>query len=135
MVLESYAKVTSTAVKCVDFIIMLLLNALVVPLTLIYTALSQKLSDSWALTSIPGIHYLWWSMADEVIKGSGNIRLDYLGGTKINSPRTLLSLFIISAPVLIIVEVISMCVGSKGDATQSKFDNSNNRTQKGRKRR
>lgn len=137
MVLESYAKVTATAMSCIDFMFMLVLNTLAVPMSLAYTALAQKLSDPWTLTPIPGIHYIWWSVSDNVIKGSGNIRLEYLGDSPIRYPRLLLTLFILSSPVLIISEIVCILANREHKPESQGYRSTQGRqySKKGRKRR
>ena len=120
---------TSATIACVNFIGMVVLNALSIPITMAYTAAVSSLPATWKLTHIDGIHYLWWSMAEDKLKGPNNVTISYVGSTPVSAPRTTLVLFVLTSPVLLIAALISACC-ARAERTKTRgYDYDYNRPQ------
>jgi hypothetical protein len=98
MLFDVLSKSSSTFMQIVDFLFAVLLNIFVVPFSFIYSLATKALSRDWKLTDINKAYCLWWSYRTGTIKGTEKIVIDNL-----SNPRTLLTMFVIAAPLLIIL--------------------------------
>ena len=101
MLFDVLQKSSSTFMQIVDFLFSLILNIFVIPFSFIYSLATKALSRDWKLTDVNKAYCLWWSYRTGTIKGTEKIVVDNL-----TNPRTLLTMFVIAAPLLIILALV-----------------------------
>ena len=99
--------------QIVDFLFSLILNIFVIPLSFVYSLVTRTLSRDWKLVDINKAYCLWWSYRTGAVKGTDKVVIDNL-----TSPRTLLTMFVIAAPVLIIVALFKTISERRADDNQ-----------------
>lgn len=69
MILSAVSNVVSKVWQVIDAGFTAILNCLLVPLSLLYTAISHALGDRWQLSDVVhGVYYLWWSRKEQSLK-------------------------------------------------------------------
>ena len=69
MVLSVVSNVVSRVWQVIDAGFTVILNCLLVPLSLLYTAISHVLGGRWQLSDVVhGVYYLWWSRKEQSVK-------------------------------------------------------------------
>ena len=64
-------KAASALMTVFGFLSAVVINLITVPLSLLYTAVTETLSDRWKLDcEAPGVYYIWWSFNCQCVKCS-----------------------------------------------------------------
>ena len=100
MLFNVLSKSSSTFMQIVDFLFSVLLNIFVIPFSFLYSLATKTLSRDWKLADINKAYCLWWSYRTGTIRGTDKLIIDNL-----SNPRTLLTMFALAAPVLILIAV------------------------------
>ena len=87
--------------QIVDFLFAVVLNILVIPFSFIYSLATRALSRDWKLADINKAYCIWWSYSSGEVKGTDKLIIGNL-----RNPRTLLTMFAIAAPLLIILALV-----------------------------
>ena len=110
MILNVLNKTATIIVTVFDVVITCAINIVVVPITLLYTAVTSQLSDRWKLSDISGIYYFWWSHKEKIIKCANSTGLSSHLNVLTKCPRLLLVLFVAVAVPVTIAAIIRLAI-------------------------
>lgn len=113
MVLSHFEKLSEVVAKILEWIFTIVINAVVAPLSLLYSLTTKTLGSAWKMVDIPGIYYFWWSNRDKIIKYSNEDASVSSALSKIKgNPRVLLLLFALAVIPMIIAAAVKLLVRS-----------------------
>jgi hypothetical protein len=119
MVMDKISTVTSAVAKVLDWIFTIVINAIVTPLSLLYTAITQTFGDKWKLSDLKGVYYFWWSHKDKIIKCSNSLGVTSVITKLSRAPRLMLIVFAVVVIPLVLCAATKLIIdgiGKKGEA-------------------
>ena len=113
MLFDVLEKSSSTFMQIADFLFAVVLNIMVIPFSFLYSLATKALGRDWKLADINKAYCIWWSYRTGTVRGTQKLVIDNL-----HNPRTLLTMFVIAAPVLIIIAVAKTISERKNEDKQ-----------------
>ena len=110
MIMDFVSKAASLLSNALELVFTVVINAIVTPLSLLYTAITQTFEGKWKLSDLSGVYYFWWSHKDKIIKCSNSLGVTTVLTKFSKAPRSMLIVFALTVIPLIICAATKLIV-------------------------